>query len=198
MDALILAALMLIAEPAKLAAEAETLDAPKELATAIRAACSRDAVRVTDKAGSLCTIWLRKDIPTKDGKVTPGTLVGAIQLHRVWSDFKTQEAPAGIYTLRYVLQPLSKDHEGTAPQRDFVILVPAAEDANLDVLPLKTITQKSGKATGGTHPVVMLLYPHPKPGVKPIVLTKGKRTAIGVRWQENLGYAFTVIGSAVD
>ena len=198
MYSLILAAMVLTAEPAKVTVKLDTLELPKELATAIREASSRAAVHVTDKAGALCTIWLRKDIPTKDGKVGPGTLIGAIQLHRAWSDFKTQEAPAGIYTLRYVLQPISKDHEGTAPQRDFVILLPAVEDPNLDVLPLKSIIQKSGKATGGTHPVVMLLYPHPKPSVEPIVLVKGKRTAIGIRWKENLGYAFTVIGSAVD
>jgi len=127
---LILAAMVLTAEPAKLAVKLETLELPKDLATAIREACSPDAVHVTEKAGALCLIWLRKDIPTKDGKVVPGTLIGAIQLHRSWSDFKTQEAPAGIYTLRYVLQPISKDHEGTAPQRDFVILVPAVEDPN--------------------------------------------------------------------
>jgi len=198
LNTLFLATLVLTAELATLAVKIETLATPKELAPTIREACSREAVRVTDKAGSLCTIWLRKDIPTKDGKVVPGTLIGVLQLHRAWSDFKTQEAPAGVYTLRYVLQPLSKDHEDTAPQRDFVILVPAAEDANLEVLPLKSIIQKSGKATGGTHPVVMLLYPHPKPGVEPIVLAKGKRTAIGVRWRENLGFAFTVIGSGVD
>lgn len=198
MYSLILAAMVLTAEPAKLAVKLETLELPKDLATAIREACSPDAVHVTEKAGALCLIWLRKDIPTKDGKVVPGTLIGAIQLHRSWSDFKTQEAPAGIYTLRYVLQPISKDHEGTAPQRDFVILVPAVEDPNLDVLPLKSIIQKSGKATGGTHPVVMLLFPYPKPAVEPIALVKGKRVAIGVRWKENLGFAFTVIGSGVD
>ena len=34
-------------------------------------------------------------------------------------------------------QMVCKDHEGTAPYRDFCILVPVAQDAKLDVLTLK-------------------------------------------------------------
>jgi hypothetical protein len=85
-----------------------------------------------------------------------------------------------------------------APGPTFVILIPAAEDTKPELLPLKTIVQKSGKATGGTHPVVMLLFPHPKPAGEPVVLVKGKRIAIGVRVADELGFAFTLIGSSAD
>jgi hypothetical protein len=121
-----------------------------------------------------------------------------VRLAAPWTDFKSQEVPAGSYTLRLAIQPDTKDHEGTAPHRDFCILVPAAADPKPDVLPLKEIIKRSGTATGGTHPVAMLLFPHPKPPAKPVVLTKGKVTAIAVRATADLGFAFTVRGTGVD
>lgn len=171
---------------------------PKTVTTVVRESLAGDAIAVSEAKTPYCTIWLRKDIPTTEGRVASGTLVGAIQFQRDWSDFKTQEAPNGPYTLRYVLQPKTKDHEGTAPHRDFVILVPAAEDTKLDVLPVKNIVQKSGKATGGTHPVVMLLYPIAKPPTKPTIEAKGKHFTLAVRWNKDSGYAFTLVGSSVD
>lgn len=179
----------------------ETASPPKGLQRSVSELLETRSVVVSDKSGALCAFWLRKAIPltaTKDAptyrSVKPGTLIGAIQLHRAWSDFKTQEAPAGEYTLRIALQPETKDHEGTAPHRDFVILVPAKEDANPDVLPLKAIIEKSGKATGGTHPVVMLLFPFEKPDV----IVKGKRIVVGVPAKEKFGFAFTVVGALTD
>jgi hypothetical protein len=158
-------------------------------------------VVVSDKSGAICSFWLRKEIPLLAAKepptyraVKPGTLIGVVQLHRDWRDFKTHEVPAGVYTLRLALQSETKDHQGTAPHRDFVILVPAKEDTKPEVLPLKTIIQKSGVATGGTHPVVMLLFPFEKPEV----IVKGKRVVVGVQSNEKFGFAFTVLGSGVD
>jgi hypothetical protein len=195
----------LLAETPKITAKLEPHDLPGDLAAPVRESFDKQAVTAADTEGAICTFWLRKDIPLTAAKespsyrsIKPGTLVGAIKLHRSWTDFRGQEPPAGVYTLRYVLQPESKDHEGTAPQRDFVILIPAAEDTKPELLPLKTIVQKSGKATGGTHPVVMLLFPHPKPAGEPVVLVKGKRIAIGVRVADELGFAFTLIGSSAD
>jgi hypothetical protein len=201
----LLATPLLAADPPKLTASTDTLDPPTELAAAVRDLLTRHAYTATDSDGRLATVWLRKDLSLTPGKgpptyraIQPGTLVGSIRLHRAWSDFRSQEVPAGFYTLRYVLQPETKDHEGTAPQRDFVILVAANEDGKPDVLPLKTIVAKSGKTTGGTHPVVMLLDPHPKPAAEPAIQAKGKRQLLGVRGPGELGFAFTLIGSSTD
>ena len=153
----------------------------------------------------MCSLWLAKAIPLTNTKVeptyrsvTPGTLIGAVRFARAWIDFRTQEIAAGVYTLRLALQPVSKDHEGTTPYRDFCILVPAAEDKKPDVLPLKTLIAMSGKATGGTHPVVMLLVPHPKPAAEPVILHNDKRAVVGVRANARLGFGLTVIGVWTD
>lgn len=201
---LLLAAPIPAADPPKLTAKAATADPPAELAPAVRDLLDRSAVTVSDPAGAVCTFWLRKEVPT-GGKgegyrrVAAGTLAGAVRLARPWADFKTQEAPAGVYTLRLAVQPESKDHEGTAPHRDFVLLVPAAADPKPDVLPLKVIVEKSGTATGGTHPVVMLLYPNPKPAAGPELQDRGKgRVSLGVNGPGGFGWAFTVRGATTD
>jgi hypothetical protein len=193
------------AEPPKLSIRSETVDPPKTCAAGLRNLLSDRAIGASDSSGALGTIWMRKELPIAEGKggptyrsITPGTLVGVIRLARPWSDFRGTEAPAGDYTLRLAVQPESKDHEGTAPYRDFCILVPAADDTKPDVVPFKTLVKMSGKATGGTHPVVMLLVPHPKPPADPTLLVKGKRVALGVRVKEDFGFGFTLIGAWTD
>jgi hypothetical protein len=195
-----LAGRLLAAEP-QLTSRSGTASPPKDLQPAVSELIETRSVVVSDKSGAICSFWLRKEIPllaTKDSptyrSVKPGTLIGVVQLHRDWRDFKTHEVPTGVYTLRLAVQPETKDHEGTAPLRDFVILVPAKEDTKPDVLPLKAIIQKSGVATGGTHPVVMLLFPFEKPEV----IVKGKRIVVGVPTTQKFGFAFTLIGSGVD
>jgi hypothetical protein len=196
---------LIAADPLKLSAKFERLDPPKELQSAVRDSIASSAITASDQSGAIGAFWLRKEIPIAKTKsdptyraIEPGTLIGALQLARSWTDFRGNEAAAGTYTLRLALQPESKDHEGTAPYRDFCILLPAAADAKPDVLPLKTMVERSAKITGGTHPVVMLLIPHPKPAAEPAVLTIGKRIAIGVRAKDNFGFGFTLIGASTD
>jgi hypothetical protein len=210
--ALALAIPTFAADPPKLSAKRETIDAPKDLAPAIRELIDNRATVVADTSGTVCTFWLRKEIPAAETKggptyrsIAPGTMVGVVQLARPWTDFRHQEAPAGVYTLRIVVQPETKDHEGTAPYRDFCILCPAAEDTKPDVLTLKAIVKKSGTATGGTHPVVMLLFPYPNPEELPAIRQYDKRAAIGIRGTlaiekktQELGFALTVVGKSTD
>lgn len=201
----LLTASLVAADPPKLSTKSETVDAPKACEPAVRKLLTERAIAVSDSSGALCTIWMRNELPIVAGKDAPtyraipsGTLVGAIRLARPWCDFRGNEAPAGDYTLRIAVQPESKDHEGTAPYRDFCILVPAVEDTKPDVLSLKTLVKMSGKATGGTHPVVMMLVPHPKPPAEPTLLSKGKRVALGVRVKEDFGFGFTLVGAWTD
>lgn len=196
---------LLAADPPKLTVKVGDADPPTELQAAIRKLLESKSVVVSDNSSMIGSFWIRKEWPVTASKdpltyrsLTPGMLVGALKLERPWSDFRGNEAPAGIYTLRITVQPESKDHEGTAPYRDFCILVPAAEDTKPDNLPLKALVAKSGKATGGTHPLAMLLVPNPKPDVGPMLITKGKRLAIGVRVTEDFGFGFTVAGTWTD
>lgn len=148
---------------------------PNELAAPIRSALSSTGVRVTGPSGPLCDIWLGKAVPGKANapqtlgvvypQLAPGTLVGAIRLPNAVKDYRKQLIKAGVYTLRYALLPDNGNHMGVAPQRDFVLASPAADDQDATALTIDQTLALSRKATGSNHPSVWSLGPpedHPK------------------------------------
>src|SRR5262249_48363776 len=57
-------------------------------------------------------------------------------------------------------QPSDGDHMGTAPYKEFCLLVPADEDKNpAPMKDAKELQEASTKATGTSHPGVFLLMP---------------------------------------
>jgi hypothetical protein len=86
-----------------------------------------------------------------------GELVGVIQYHRKGGDFRDQEIPTGMYTLRYALQPEDGNHVGTSDTRDFLLLLPAAEDTEPGVMAEDEMWQMSAGAVGTSHPAMLSL-----------------------------------------
>lgn len=211
-----LAANLVAAEPTLTVKLAPT-EVPKEIADGLRKSLRGDAHLVRDAKGAFATLWLCQELAVsatpEQRKVgltyrhlAPGTLLGVLHLQRGWRDFHEQEVEAGIYALRYAVQPNTKDHEGTAPHRDFAILVPIAKETKPDPLPLKTLIAHSGTITGGTHPVVLQLYPHPKPDATPSITRVGKaghtlRTTHTLRSDKTttpMGIAFNLLGTGTE
>src|SRR5882762_5012164 len=65
------------------------------------------------------------------------------------SDRRGQTIKAGVYTLRYGIMPVNGDHQGAAPQRDFVLMTPAADDKDLNATPnFEALVAMSRKASG--------------------------------------------------
>ena len=201
------------ADPPTLAARLAKSPIPKELKPAIRDLLDDRATVVSDSKGEMATFWLRKAIPATPTKAEPdyrsisaSTLVGAVRFTRPWVDFHHQEIPASVYTLRIAVQPISKDHEGTTPHRDLCVLSSAGSDEQPDAMPLKKLIEQSASATGGTHPVVMQLFPYPKPTKEPAIQLKGPKViAVGVQGTVKsgdkdlaLGFAFTIVGRSGD
>lgn len=141
---------------------------PQALSAAVRDTLSPQALRVTGPSGPVCEIWLRKSVPgvapaPQLGVVYPqlqeGTLVAAIQLPSDLKDYRRQVVHAGVYTLRYALSPVNGNHQGVAPQRDFLLAIPAAADQDLaNVTEAQTI-ELSKKSTSTNHASVWLLAP---------------------------------------
>jgi hypothetical protein len=159
------------AEPPKLALSTAKADPPKELAEAIAKLLDQQAVSVTSDAAVSLTLWFRAELPTaataeqiKNGltyrEIPEGTLLGVVKFEKAFTDFRKQEIPAGVYTLRLAVQPDTGDHTDTAPHQDFALLLPAASDTTADAIEVQQAVKLSLKATGGDHPAVMLLYPH--------------------------------------
>jgi hypothetical protein len=116
----------------------------------------------------ICEIWIRKTVPgqatTQNLGVTytqlaEGTLVAAIRFPADLKDYRRQNVKAGVYTLRYALSPVNGNHQGVAPQRDFLLAIPAAADQDpANVSQAQTI-ELSKKSTSANHASVWCLMP---------------------------------------
>jgi hypothetical protein len=115
---------------------------------------------------TVCEIWLAKEWPiAADAKVggdviyplTPGQLIGVARYPRKASDFRDQDIPSGVYTLRYGQQPVDGAHVGTSPTRDFLVVVPAAADKNPAVMDYKTLVAAGKETAGSAHPAILSL-----------------------------------------
>lgn len=142
--------------------------APAEVAPAIGAVLQKDGSKVTNGGAAYCSIWLRTDTP-KGGKpaeenqtltaLNQGALLGVIRWDAKGQDRRGQGIKPGVYTLRYGLIPINGDHQGAAPQRDFVVMIPAAADTDLNAMPaFDQMMDLSRKASGTPHPAVLSLF----------------------------------------
>ena len=118
--------------------------------------------------GVICDIWLRKTVPAQTAKkesegllypeLSESTLVGVISFPKATTDFRGQPISAGMYTMRYELMPDDGNHLGVAPDRDFLLLVPAAADTDpAAVFKFDELVQMSRKASKSNHPAPMSL-----------------------------------------
>ncbi len=117
-------------------------------------------------------LWLRKAAPASSKPAGPkgailfpvlneGELLGVAKFIGEGHDYRDQAIPPGVYTLRYLLQPVNGDHLGTSETRDFVVLVSAAKDATLAPIVRKPLEERSAEAAGSSHPAVFLLREAP-------------------------------------
>lgn len=162
----LLSLLAVIALPvASQTGKVETLGAPTDstVSDAIKRVLDIKGYRVTLDDGSVAgDIWLRKSVPGQAKKDVAGalysqlaesTLVAVISFSQATTDYRGQAIKPGTYTLRYALLPNDGNHLGVAPNRDFLLLVPAAADGDPDaILKFPELVDLSRKATGTRHP----------------------------------------------
>jgi hypothetical protein len=174
----LLAASMVLAQDYKL--EPITAAAPG-LPAAYAAVMETGGYRIAGPSGPWCEIWFRKAIPTgakpaDNAIVFPiaqGTLVGILRFPATGADRRGQTIKPGVYTLRYGIQPVDGAHVGVAPQRDFVLLTPIADDADPNALPaFDPLVQMSRKASGTPHPAVLSIEP-PSGSTFPAITKEG-------------------------
>ena len=92
--------------------------------------------------------------------------MGAIQLHRACVDLRDEEIPAGVYTLRYAVQPETDDHAGSHDSRDFLLLLLPGDDTSPALISeheqLHNLSMATRATAGqGEHPCFL---PLSKPG----------------------------------
>jgi hypothetical protein len=139
---------------------------PSEVASSIGAALQKDGIKITNGGKPYLEIWLLAGKPVAgkadEGQtlsVAQGALIGVLRFDTKGQDRRGQGIQPGVYTLRYSLIPVNGDHQGAAPQRDFVLMVPAANDKDLSAAPaFDALVDMSKKASGTPHPAVLSLY----------------------------------------
>ena len=141
---------------------------PAELAPAISQALEQQGTKIVGSSGVFCEVWFRTSLPAgpksaEESVTLPtiplGALVGAIRFPAQGADRRGQPIKPGVYTLRYGLQPLNGDHLGVSPQRDFLVLVPAGDDKDLNAAPnFDALMAMSRKASGTPHPAVLSMW----------------------------------------
>ena len=88
-----------------------------------------------------------------------GTLVGAVKLDADMRDIRGRPLKAGVYTLRYGIQPKTDDHFGVSPFRNFLLLSPAAVDKDPATRDHDGTIELSKQTLGGDHPAVWSIDP---------------------------------------
>jgi hypothetical protein len=80
-----------------------------------------------------------------------------VHFGRRGSEFRDQTVSSGWYTLRFGLQPVDGNHEGTSPTRDFLLLVDAEQDDLPENWDADALNEASAEAAGSSHPAMLCL-----------------------------------------
>lgn len=197
----------------KLSAKTEKAEPPTNLAEPIRKLLDPQALVVRDGDAVVMRVWFRTEIPVKATEeqikngltyreIPEGTLVGALEFPAKFTDYRKQELPAGVYTLRFAVQPDIGDHIGTTPHPEFCLISPAGDDKSEEDLELKKLIEISSKVNEGRHPAVLLLWPNngKESGVRIVDQGNGAwaavlhRPVVAGELKCRLGFAITVAG----
>jgi hypothetical protein len=150
--------------------QVESIDMPPQadtLAADLTQLFSDKGYRIKNAAGRIVSeIWLCKqweveaDFQATEQRLYPfksGQLIGLLHLSRKGSEFRQHEVPSGWYTLRFGLQPVDGNHEGTSIIRDFLLMISADRDEASKDWDEKELSDVSAESIGATHPSMLSL-----------------------------------------
>ena len=150
---------------------------PAELNAAVVGVLQKVGTKVMNGSEVVSELWFRTNLPSgpksaEDAVTLPtvphGALLGAIRLPERGADRRGQTLKPGVYTLRFSYHPQNGDHQGVEPQRDFLVLSPAADDKDPNANPsFDALMEMSRKASSTPHPAVLSFWKAEggKPGI---------------------------------
>lgn len=144
-------------------------ECPKEIDDSIRKTLQGSALQISDGAKPMFEIWFCKEIslaskPESSAKamdaIKQSTMLGVISVSADTRDYKDNDLLAGLYTMRFALQPQDGNHLGTAEFLYFAVLVPAKKDLKFDgITDYKGLVKASREGTATDHPIILSLRP---------------------------------------
>ncbi len=165
--------LALSASAATWSAKQEAAPAPTEVSDAIKALLSDQAVVIASDDKPELTLWPVKEVPLTAApespakaleKVGEASLLGVVQVHVDRRDYRDDEMPAGIYTVRMGLRPNDGDHLGTSDYVFFGVLIPASKDKTVNgYADHDKLSEASAEETAVFHPSILSFRPDSKP-----------------------------------
>src|SRR5438132_10557866 len=154
---------------ADLAVKVADKEPPKELDASIRSKLQTKAVQLRDGEKPVYEFWFSAELPLQSKPASVGkaldavkqpTLLGAVAVSRDQRDYRDDELRAGVYTMRFAVQPQDGNHLGTSEFNYFAVLTPAKIDNKLDsISEYKALVKASSKETSTDHPVILSLRP---------------------------------------
>ncbi len=119
---------------ADLALKVADKEPPKELDASIRSRLQTKAVQLLDGEKPVYEFWFSAELPLQSKPASVGkaldslkqaSLLGAVAVSRDRRDYRDDELHAGVYTMRFALQPQDGNHLGTSEFNYFAVLTPA-------------------------------------------------------------------------
>jgi hypothetical protein len=142
---------------------------PAEISAELRSLLQPRALQVLEAGKPVLELWLAKEAALQAKPSAPAraleavksaSLLGAVAVPTARRDYRDDEIPAGIYTLRFAMQPQDGNHSGSAEFGYFGALVPAKLDTKPDgIKDYKELMKASSKETSTDHPMVISLRP---------------------------------------
>jgi hypothetical protein len=166
---LLISGTLTISGAADLTLKVADKEPPKELHAAISSLLQRKAVQLIEGGQPAYEFWFAAELPLQAkpaslakalDSVKQATLLGAVSVPKAQRDYRDDELPAGVYTMRLIIQPQDGNHLGTAEFNWFAALVPAKLDTKPDgITDYKSLVKASSKDTATDHPVILSLRP---------------------------------------
>jgi len=165
-------------------------------------AVQTEGYRVTGPKGPWCEIWLAKNIPhgakPSDSNIAlpiaQGTLLAIVRFPGTGADRRGQSIKPGVYTMRYSNYPVDGAHQGVAPQRDFGLLTPIANDPDPAATPAFEKLVEMSKTVGNPHATVFSLEA-PQGSKFPNIGKEGEGDVVLSVKSGDLGISIIVVGT---
>jgi hypothetical protein len=197
---------MLAAAGAFAQATAEPAGAPPAgIDPAVAAMLQKDGIKIVDGGKTVMELWFRSSTPkgtnTSGDNITftnvpHGTFMGVVRFAERGSDRRGTTVKPGVYTMRLSFFPPDGNHQGVAPQRDFLVLSAAAEDKDPKTTPaFEALIAAARKVSGTAHPTVFSVWKAEGDG-KTAVTTAGEHDQVLTTKVGDLPISMIVVGRA--
>jgi hypothetical protein len=155
--------------PAEVVAKTEKKAPPEVVSDAIKKVLGDTCHQLVEGDKPLIEFWFCAPVPLKEkpesiekglDSLNMASLLGVVRIHKDLRDYRDDDLSKGVHTIRYGKIPSDGNHLGTSEYPYFAVLIPAADDTEIDgIKSFKSLTKASAKNTASEHPVIMSLRP---------------------------------------